>query len=492
MKKLFIFLIFISLFAFGKEEIKPKEKKPVVTEKKETKKTTTPVQKTGTLSISADETGELYIDGDFVRYIGKSAQNIVLNAGSKNITVYFNNYTYKGSSTISLGKTTSLYIKKSGIDAAPYKDSGNSDTLVLYHNEQNKKTGEDLTSDKETFLSFGYINKGTETAKKIVRKISLKENGNWKELNPNYGEDFTPGWSFTSSFSLGKLKTGQYSIKIVVDPDNEIWETDESNNSYERTFEVKEPKKDPAYLSYAYVEGGTFTMGDTFGDGYYNEKPIHSVTLDSFYMSKYEVTQKDYEELIGYITYNGNLGDNYSVDMVTWYDAVMYANKLSEKEGLKPYYNISSVTKERNWITNATVTIAGGKGYRLPTEAEWEYAARGGKQTKGYKYSGSNNVDEVAWYSSNSNDTQIVGQKKANELGIYDMSGNVMEWCWDWYGTYSSSSQTNPMGPTSGTSRVARSGGYWMPPKAVTISDREMKSPNIGNQPIGFRLVRSY
>ena len=135
-------------------------------------------------------------------------------------------------------------------------------------------------------------------------------------------------------------------------------------------------------------------MGDTFGDGDESQQPTHSVTLDSFYMSKYEVTQKEYREIMGYNPSNFS-GDNNPVEQVTWYDAVMYANKLSEKEGLAPYYNISIVTKWGDVIANATVTIVGGKGYRLPTESEWEYAARGGNQSKGYKYSGSNNIDEA-------------------------------------------------------------------------------------------------
>ncbi len=243
---------------------------------------------------------------------------------------------------------------------------------------------------------------------------------------------------------------------------------------------------------YVLVEGGTFNMGDTFGDGASDQKPTHRVTLDSFYMSKYEVTQKEYRELMGYNPSSFS-GDNNPVEVVNWYDAVIYANKLSEKEGIKPYYNISNVIKDGNKIRNATVTIAGGKGYRLPTESEWEYAARGGNQSKGYKYSGSNNVDEIAEYEGNNDEsTNPVGGKKANELGIYDMSGNVCEWCWDWYGLIGTSNKTNPTGRVSGDSRVVRGGGWFSSESEATVNYRSSSTPGSYDFDAGFRLVRSY
>lgn len=244
--------------------------------------------------------------------------------------------------------------------------------------------------------------------------------------------------------------------------------------------------------SYVLVEGGTFNMGYAFGDEEEDEKPTHNVTLDSFYMSKYEVTQKEYMELMDYNPSKFS-GDNLPVEQITWYDTVVYANKLSEKRKLKPYYNINSVTKDGNAIIDAQVTIIGGKGYRLPTESEWEYAAKGGKLSKSYMYSGSNNVDEVAWYASNSNKkTQIVGKKKANELGIHDMSGNVYEWCWNGNGSYSSSYKTNTTGDASSAIRVSRGGSWGVNASFLPVTDIYYSySYNYGSLK-GFRLVKSY
>ena len=217
--------------------------------------------------------------------------------------------------------------------------------------------------------------------------------------------------------------------------------------------------------SVVYVKGGTFTMGATAeqgSDALDREKPTHSVTLSDYYIGKYEVTQAQWVAIMG-TNPSTFIGDNNPVDNVSWDDIQEFITKLNEKTG---------------------------KMFRLPTEAEWEYAARGGNQSKGYKYSGSNNIDEVAWYTDNSSSkTYPVGQKSPNELGIYDMSGNVWEWCQDWYGSYSSSSQTNPTGPSSGSGRVVRGGSWSLGAERCRVSNRDHGSPDgrYGNH--GFRLA---
>jgi sulfatase modifying factor 1 len=163
---------------------------------------------------------------------------------------------------------------------------------------------------------------------------------------------------------------------------------------------------------------------------------------------------------------------------VSWFDAVHFTNKLSELEGLDPAYTIKGTDVSCNW--NA-------KGYRLPTEAEWEYSARGGES---FKYAGSSNVDEVAWYGGNSGrETHPVGQRKPNGFGLYDMSGNVWEWVWDWYGAYSSVSQSDPTGVSTGSNRVLRGGAWSRSLYGMRASNRNRSSPTYRNNSFGFRLV---
>jgi len=232
-------------------------------------------------------------------------------------------------------------------------------------------------------------------------------------------------------------------------------------------------------------------MGGNVND---NEKPIHTVTVKSFNIGKYEVTQKEWFDVMGttvrqqrdmadksWAMYGE--GDNYPVYYVSWLEAIEYCNRRSVKEGLTPAYSGSGSSITCNWNAN---------GYRLPTEAEWEYAAKGGnKDPMVYEYSGSNSVDTVAWYTSNSGGrTQPVGTKAANSLGIHDMSGNVWEWCWDWYGSYSSGSQTDPRGASSGSLRVCRGGGWGNSAVNVRSATRNDYTPPYRSYDLGFRLVR--
>ena len=225
------------------------------------------------------------------------------------------------------------------------------------------------------------------------------------------------------------------------------------------------PVKKGISIDMVRVEAGTFTMGATaeMEDPEDDEKPTHRVTLSNdYYIGKYEVTQGLWQAVMGNNPSNFK-GDNLPVEQVSWYECQDFLSKL-------------------NRLT--------GKKFRLPTEAEWEYAARGGNKSRGYQYSGSNNLSDVAWYRVNSGDkTHAVGTKQANELGIYDMSGNVWEWCQDWYGNYSSSSQTNPTGATSGSDRVVR-GGSWDYYAWLCRSSYRYVAPNY-RCGLGLRLVLS-
>ena len=214
------------------------------------------------------------------------------------------------------------------------------------------------------------------------------------------------------------------------------------------------------------VEGGTFQMGATSEQSSWSnidEYPVHTVTLSDYYIGETEVTQELWEAVMGSNPsfFSGN--PQRPVEMVSWNDCKEFITKLN----------------------NLT-----GKNFRLPTEAEWEYAARGGNESQGYKYSGSDTIGNVAWYYGNSSSTtHNVKTKSPNELGIYDMNGNVWEWCEDWYGSYSSSSQTNPTGPSSGSFRVLRGASWRHGSIYCRVSERHRNFPDYRRDTYGFRLA---
>ena len=310
--------------------------------------------------------------------------------------------------------------------------------------------------------------------------------------------------SANRSATLTDIQTGSHSIELKYPSYTEsksitVYEDRTSNLS----FSYKKPKmtvnntSSSSNSSYkpqmVYVQGGTFQMGKDHKDTYFS-KPVHSVTLSSFYISKYEITQTQYKAIMGNDP-SSHKGDGMPVDKVSWFDACEYCNKLSIQSGYTPVYSIiktNDKTKEgkadkSKWKVTCNWTA---NGYRLPTEAEWEYAAMGGNKSRGYVYSGSDNSSEVSWNEETGGKPMKVGLKKPNELGIYDMSGNHWEWCWDWYGTYNAGNQTNPKGPATGAKKVERGGAYYGASKLGNVKYRLSCSPETEYSSITVRIVR--
>ena len=284
-------------------------------------------------------------------------------------------------------------------------------------------------------------------------------------------EDFANANSFEASVSgnsLAVTATGlkaetKYYYRIIIDTGSVTFESE--TRTFETLKTIFSLTVNGVIFEMVYVEGGTFDMGATTeqgSDAESDEKPVHSVTLDGYYIGKFEVTLELWEAVMGSKP-SSNVGAQYPVENVTWEDCQEFISSL-------------------NSLT--------GRTFRLPAEAEWEYAARGGNKSSHFKYSGSDNIGDVAWYSSNSGATiHLVGTKSPNELGIYDMSGNVSEWCSDWYGSYSAEEQTNPQGPSSGSFRVFRGGSWFDGARNCRVSNRHNHVPSFSDGYLGLRLV---
>ena len=284
-------------------------------------------------------------------------------------------------------------------------------------------------------------------------------------------EDFANANSFEASVSgnsLAVTATGlkaetKYYYRIIIDTGSVTFESE--TRTFETLKTIFSLTVNGVIFEMVYVEGGTFDMGATTeqgSDAESDEKPVHSVTLDGYYIGKCEVTQELWEAVMGSNPSHFKGAQN-PVENVSWNDCQEFVSRL-------------------NSLT--------GRTFRLPTEAEWEYAARGGKKSSHYKYSGSGNIDDVAWYDDNSgSSTHPVGTKSPNELGIYDMSGNVYEWCSDWYGGYSAGAQTNPQGPSSGSRRVLRGGSWYIHAGYCRVSYRNFFDPRSSGYSNGLRLV---
>ena len=310
-----------------------------------------------------------------------------------------------------------------------------------------------VTVEEKALITYGKLEVTTE----ITGSLYIDENY-IKNLNAN------------TVVTLDNIPSGAHRVIIKGEETIEKQVEISSGLTYHVTFEKNKHAVREDLPEMVLVERGTFQMGSNSGNE--EEKPAHTVTLSSFYIGKYEVTQKQWKEIMGDNPSRFNDCDNCPVENVNWNAIQEFLRKLNTKTG---------------------------KNYRLPTEAEWEYAARGGNKSRGYKYSGNDNPDSVAWYYEVSGfKTHPVGQKLPNELGLYDMSGNVWEWCNDWYNDkwYGSSPYNDPKGPGDGTIRVLRGGSWYIFPGDLRTTSRRGFYPNgdfLGRSGgLGFRLSMTY
>ena len=237
-------------------------------------------------------------------------------------------------------------------------------------------------------------------------------------------------------------------------------------------------EKAPDYM--IKIEGGSYEMGN--GRGRKEEQPLHLVRVNTFYMAKFELSQAFYDSIMGDNPSEFE-GKDLPVETVSWHDAIQFCNKLSQLEGLSLAYAFNG--ERVIWDKNAD-------GYRLPTEAEWEYAARGGQKDIPSTFSGGNEINGVSWNSDNSQrKSHAVGKKRANELGLYDMSGNILEWVWDWDSLYPDAPRENPTGPAEGTFKILRGGSWGVNHIGHRVSYRNTRKTDYKNNFIGFRIVKN-
>lgn len=303
---------------------------------------------------------------------------------------------------------------------------------------------------------------------------------------------------FERSFTLAEL---QRMNERLPQARLEVVEQQNVDTRQQQQLDHRENSKwyEPSSPEMVRVNGGSFTMGCIDGqdkDCSPSEKPTHEVRLSDFFIGKYEVTNAEFAIFLNDIKDNPTRL-NYpkeAVEEYRWGLQKIPGNETLQWMPAKGYENHPVVGVSWNWAKAYCDWLSRktGQQYRLPTEAEWEYAARGGENVskKRFLFSGSDQIDEVAWYQGNAKSPYAVGQKNPNLLGIYDMSGNVYEWCQDWYGPYAAGNQNNPRGPASGQQKVMRGGSFGMFEESLYLSDRAQNFPNLENQNFGFRVVR--
>ena len=370
-----------------------------------------------------------------------------------------------------------------------------------------KDTSRTITKNPTYTTTFYYRLKAVNGSKKSrewsnivdLTTVSKKTKLFGPDERINSGKSYSLSWTDTadSSYILEEADNNEFSdsVKYYCSSLSKsfIYDVEKEHTKYYRVKQITESNEAEwsdtfivtiVNLFSVFIYPGSFKMGSE--DGANNEEPVHTVTLSGFEMSRTEITQQLYKTVMGgnpsLYTWDSNL----PVENVSWYEAVRFCNKLSEVEGYDVCYN------ETTWECDFSKN-----GFRLPTEAEWEYACRAGTTTKYWSGDNFNNLIKIGWFADNSGDSlnqnqtvHIVASKEPNGWGLYDMNGNVLEWCYDWYGDYYNESQSNPVGPEQGTKRVVRGGSFLSFAIDCRSSFRYSLFPENGGGAFGFRVVR--
>ncbi|MEA2043592.1 MAG: SUMF1/EgtB/PvdO family nonheme iron enzyme [Bacteroidota bacterium] len=442
------------------------------------------------------QTKNVYAGGTYT-FSGLTAGTVVINIYASNKLVWTSkvNIPANGTTTIKAEKITGTVQLYTQISGSLYIDGSYKKSV----NAGNTYTISDLTSGNHT-IKIGntwqetiYIQAGKTTTIRAEKpsgtlKLIAKTSGSF------YIDDIMREYINTGTHTYNNIDPGNHTAKIVSSGQTK-WQ------SSFRIYQNQTTTLTAGNSEMVLVQGGTFQMGSN--NGYSNEKPIHSVTVSSFYISKYEVPVSEFKKFID--------ATNYQTDADKAGKSYVYDGGWKYKNGVNWKCDVAGNRRPTSDYNHPVIHVSWNDatayckwaGGRLPTEAEWEYAARGGNKSNNYKYSGSNTLRNVAWYRENSYDlgsshsdygTHPVGTKSPNELGIYDMSGNVWEWCSDWYDSdyYSSSPSTNPQGASSGSNHVYRGGSWNSGAGYCRVANRDYGKPTGSHNIFGFRLVRAF
>ncbi|MDD2229907.1 MAG: SUMF1/EgtB/PvdO family nonheme iron enzyme [Candidatus Cloacimonetes bacterium] len=433
---------------------------------------------TGSIKVLSKFGGELYLDGEFYQnlFVGATAKWNDIPSGVHDVELKNTKGEFKRTINVAVSEESVV-----DFDAPAPVIPVVPETLEPNKEEEPPSPAYPKIAPLKNSYSFGY---------------------GILEIDSGVDGDIYLGGEYLGTVKADKIKrfkklpAGEYSVELF--SHNNCLRQDTVIDSKRTTSIAFSPANMNTYANgLLYVPEGSFYMGTQFIDRSEHERPRHEVSLSPFLIGATEVSQELWQSVMHS---NPSVRTEFQqpVTNVSWYEALEFCNCLSLREGLTPCYKITkdfpdaNNTSEYDTLRYSVFCTWSATGYRLPTEAEWEYAARCGDSNNRLQFSGGNKLSEVGWCATNSNNrTKNVAQKKANQFGLYDMSGNVLEWCWDYHGAYNSEPEENPTGVKSGLYRVIRGGSWMSDADACTSTARGGNAAHASAKDIGFRLVRS-